>query len=200
MAELSVLQGAMPIFQVEYNLGMISVRDVTVLCEKEYKEVSKDVWQVVHDSCSFLLLLKEGLLVTEERCIEQMLMHMAKSEVAAVTGKIVDKRGKVISGGVVLREEHGHLCIHHLFRGLPVTDPGYMNQLTHATGISAICNGCMMIRKEHVVTALNKKRNLFDVSDWVKWSIDLRHQGYELINESRASIVTNERGKLHFLS
>ena len=75
-----------------------------------------------------------------------------------------------------------------------------MNQLTHATGISAICNGCMMIRKEHVVTALNKKRNLFDVSDWVKWSIDLRHQGYELINESRASIVKNERGKLHFLS
>lgn len=67
MAELSVLQGAMPIFQVEYNLGMISVRDVTVLCEKEYKEVSKDVWQVVHDSCSFLLLLKEGLLVPEER-------------------------------------------------------------------------------------------------------------------------------------
>lgn len=200
VAELSVLQGAMPIFQVEYNLGMISVRDITVLCEKEYKEVSKDVWQAVRDSCSFLLLLKEGLLVPEERCLEQMLMHMAKSEVAAVTGKIVDKKGKVISGGVVLREEQGNLCIHHLYRGLPVTDHGYMNQLTYATGISAICNGCMMIRKEHVITALNEKRNLFDVSDWVKWSIDLRHQGYELINESRASIVTNGRGKLHFLS
>lgn len=190
-AEVSVAQNAMSIYQVSYDLGMIGVEDITVLCEKECSDVAGSICQAVQDSRPYILLLKAGLLVPEKQDLEKMLMHMVKNKVAAVTGKIINKKGKIISGGVDLREEKGHVYIRHLYRGVPISDSGYMNRLTYASGIQVICNGCMLVRKEHVIAALKKGRNLFDISDWIRWSIDLREQGYELINEARTLIVAN---------
>ena len=190
-ATVSVTHNAMSVYQVNYDLGMMSVQDITILCEQEYENAGKSIWQAVEDSCSYILILKKGLLVPEDPDLEKMLMHMVDNKVAAVTGKIINKQGKIISGGVVFREEKGQFYIRHLFGGVPVCDPGYMNQLTYASGIPVICNGCILVRKEHVIAALKHGRNLFDLSDWIRWSIDLQEQGYQLINETRTLIVAN---------
>ncbi len=190
-ATVSVTHNAMSVYQVNYDLGMMSVQDITVICEQEYEETGKSTWQVVEDSCSYILILKKGLLVPEKQDLERLLMHMVDYNIAAVTGKIVNEQGRIISGGVAFRENNGQFHIRHLFGGVPVCDPGYMNQLTYASGIPVICNGCILVRKEHVVAALKCGRNLFDLSDWIRWSIDLREQGYQLINETRTLIVAN---------
>lgn len=190
-AEVTVSEGAMSIYQVTYDCGERDASDITVLSEEKYKNTGKTISELVQDAGGYILLLKEGLLLPEKQDLEQMRMHMAEKEVAAVTGKIVSQRGKILSGGVEIEAGNGQYYVRHLFAGVPVSDSGYMNQLMYASGIPVICNGCMLVRKEHVLAALKQNWNLFDMKDWVTWSLYLRKHGFELINEARTFIIAN---------
>lgn len=191
-AEVSLLKENMPIYQVKYDMGKRRAGDITFFCEEEFAHSDTEIRNLVQKAGDYILILKEGLSCPPEEHLGKMFMHMAKTDVAAVTGKIVSQKDKIISGGVEIREKNGRLCIRHLFAGMPTSDMGYMNRLAYASGILAICNGCMLVRKEHVIRALEEKLDLFDVVDWIRWSLLLRNQNYELINEARAIVVANK--------
>ena len=189
-AEVMVSQGDMLLYDIRYNLGSLSLSDVTILCENKCGTL--DIVKKVNQSSDYILLLKSGMSLPPQKNLELMLMHMVKQNVAAVTGKIVGENGKILSGGVQLFEKQGNIQIKHLFRGNPSLAPGYMNRLTYASGIPVICNGCMLVRREHVLSALEQGRNLFELGDWIKWSLWMRENGYELINEPRATVRFGE--------
>lgn len=191
-AEVSSLHENAPIYQVTYDIGNRQVKDITIVHEEEFAYSGAKICDTIPNIGDYILILKEGLSCPSEEHLEMMLMHMSKIKVAAVTGTIVSQKGKIISGGIKLQKKNGRICIRHLFAGLPISDMKSMNYLTYASGILAIYNGCMLVRKEHVLQALEQKLDLFDTADWVKWSLMLRNQNYELINETRAVIIVNK--------
>lgn len=185
-AEVTVTKEAMSIYHVKYELGELSVSDITVFREDECSVQNLD--KKLRESTDFILLLKSGMTIYSKEDLEYLLMHMVKREVAAVTAKIIGDKGRVLSGGTELSEKDGELEIIHLFEGIPDSEPGYMNRLTYASGIPVICNGCMLIRKEFVLQAQKNGWNLFDLHDWVKMSFMMRNRGYELMNEPRVAV------------
>lgn len=193
VADVTVAQGAMSVYQVQYDLRDLSCSDITFFHENEC--FSGDMWDKVQKSSEYILLLKSGMVVPEKKDLENLLMHMVKPNVAAVTAKVIGKQGKVLSGGVQIQIKANRIQIQHLFRGNPALDPGYMHRLTYPSGIPVICNGCMLVRKSFVVQALKKQWDLFDLKNWVRISLQMKQEGYELVSEPRVMVKSAKRMK-----
>lgn len=188
-AEVISLQGDMPIHSVQYNRCGLSQIDVQILREEDFQDILLSEADL--GLKKYMLLLKKEVKNPRPEAVECMLQHMAKPETAAVTTKIIGRRGRIISGDIEVGEEEGKLRVEHKFCGEPSSSPGYMNQLLYPTGIEVICNGCMLVKREIVLAALGRGWDLFDLSDWILWSTWMRNQGYELINETRAEAVSS---------
>ena len=70
-----------------------------------------------------------------------------------------------------------------------------MHRLTYPSGIPVICNGCMLVRKSFVVQALKKQWDLFDLKNWVRISLQMKQEGYELVSEPRVMVKSAKRMK-----
>lgn len=186
VGDVTVAPGAMSIYNVIYKTKPDILNDVLVLQQEEWENDGRKIGEMP----AYVLLLSRGLERPGEEQIRMLAKHMVKPEVAAVTCKIVGTNGKILSGGVELWKKAGKIKIKHLFRKLPAAAPGYMNRLTYATGIPVICNGCALVRREFLERIPERERRaLFDMEEWVKWSLEAKKSGYELISENRAMVT-----------
>lgn len=183
--EVDIVSGPMSIYTVDYQMDNLSLADVAVVRQgtKQYvKEAIQDA--MLEETKEYVFLLTKEIMMPTEDELHMLLMHMAKPQVAAVTGKIIGKNGKIYSGDVKIKGEK----IKHMYRNSPINDPGYMRQLTYASGIPVICNGCMLVRKEFFAEIGEKGLDVFDMETWKILSEQMRKAGYELINESRVGL------------
>lgn len=189
--KIDVEAGAMPIYQIQYQIGDLKIEDITII-----REGNNDIRRKTFLLGDYILLLKKEFVQPEKEELSAMLMHMAKPTVAAVTAKIVSKRGRILSGGVKLCADNRLIKVQHLFYKVPVYEPGDMKRLTYASGIPAICNGCMLVRKELIAGMLNDDEELFNMGNWLRLSLQLTDQGYELINE--LTVIVNSITDIDF--
>lgn len=183
-AEVKVIQEGMAIYSILYSTETLPMDSVAVLHEGEegQLEMQKD-----NPAISYLLLLKDGISCPGEAGMKMLLSHMIKPEVAAVTGKIINEKGRIVTAGLLLQEEGGRYLVKNLYKGFPANETGYMNRLLYPSGIDAICNGCMLIRKEYLQEV--QAEELFSMQQWLQLSLSLRGKGLELINECRVAMV-----------
>ncbi len=186
-ASVEKIKDGMTIYRVRYDMDEKEIEKLCVLREGEEQRldaVRRDA------SIQYVLLLKKGLECPKQEDIKRLLSHMVKQQTAAVTGKIIGKNGKIWTAGVEIREKSGKRRVRHLYRGFPAKEPGYMNRLLYPTGIPAICNGCMLIRKEYLKEV--PAEELFSMERWLQLCVELRKNKCDMISEPEVEVRVME--------
>ena len=182
-ASVEKIEDGMTIYRVRYEMDTAEMKKLCVL--REGQEHRLDAVRA-DASIQYILLLKKELECPKEEDIGLLLSHMVKPETVAVTGKIINKKGKIVSAGVEVREKSGRYAARHLYKGIPAKEPGYMNRLLYSTGIPAICNGCMLVRKECLDGVPGER--LFDMEEWLKLCVKQRKNKCDVISEPGVEI------------
>ncbi len=182
-ASVEKIKEGMIIYRVRYEIDNAEIEKLCVLREGE--EHRLDAVRA-DKSIQYILLLKKELVCPGKEDIGKLLSHMVKPQVAAVTGKIIGKNGKIKTAGVMIKKKAGTYQVRHLYRGFLAKEPAYMNRLLYPTGIPAICNGCMLIRKE-CLDGLSPEK-LFSMEEWLKLCVRLRKDMYDIISEPEVEI------------
>ncbi len=122
----------------------------------------------------FVLVMRRGMQIPEPSSIQQMLMHMAKPEVAAVTPMVVGEEETICGTGARWSKMKKRYV--PKYRYCRESNPGYMNELLVATGTPAVVNGCMLVRREFA--------NMESIRAMQRGETTL-----QMVNEPRARVV-----------
>lgn len=93
----------------------------------------------------FLLWLGDGAGIMAKGWLQQLLNHALRSEVGAVSGKLLYADGKVRHAGLLLGVDGPAI---RAFEGASFDDAGYMQRLQVDQNYSALSSECLMIPRE----------------------------------------------------
>ena len=119
--------------------------------------------------------------------LSEMVSQACQDDIGAVGVKLASPKRKVVSNGIVLDNAHGG---RHIFRGLSLQDPGYLNWAMLQKGYSALSSACMVIAKDkfEMVGGFSEQFIDHDYGD-IDFCLKLRDKGFRNIVIS--SIVLN---------
>lgn len=93
----------------------------------------------------FLLLLGDGAGIMAKGWLQQLLNHALRSEVGAVSGKLLYADGKVRHAGLVLGVDGPAI---RAFEGASFDESGYMQRLQVDQNYSALSSECLMVPRD----------------------------------------------------
>ena len=115
-------------------------RELSVLLNNAVEQCSGD----------YIFFLHAATVLQSGDWAVELLMYAQRGDVGAVGIKLSDKREKIYSAGIALVNDR-HSCLHHMHRGVPVSDQGYEAALMHTRNVSMLAGtGIMASRKKMI--------------------------------------------------
>jgi glycosyltransferase involved in cell wall biosynthesis/MoaA/NifB/PqqE/SkfB family radical SAM enzyme len=94
----------------------------------------------------YLLLLAPGAVPLQPEWLDRLLAHGQRPEIAIVGARLTRWDQRMQHGGIVLGLGTNGVA-GHLHAGLPLTEPGYLGRAQLDQDLSAVSEGCLLIRK-----------------------------------------------------